>query len=124
MNLLKKYIKKQVLCLEKIEDIFHFKPGDTIKVYNKVIDDNNERIQIFEGVCIARTHNNLSSTFKVKKSSCGNYFEKTFALYSPLVRNIILLRRGQVRRSKIYFMRKLFGKAARIKEKKDLINLK
>ena len=121
MNLIKNYIKKQTLYLEKIEDIPNFKPGDTVKVYNKIIDDNNEKIQIFEGVCIAKINNNLSSTFKIKKNSCGIYFEKTFPLYSPLVTNIILIRKGKVRQSKLYFMRKLFGKAAKIKKKTLLI---
>ncbi len=116
MNLADKYIEKQLSVLKKGKDIPDFKPGDTLKIHNKIVDESNERVQIFEGVCIAKTNSGLGSTFKVKKISCGMCFEKTFPLYSPLVAKIEVLRRGKVRRAKLYYMRELVGKAARIKE--------
>ena len=119
MNLAEKYIEKQITTLKKIKEVPSFKPGDTIKVHNKIVDESNERIQIFEGLCTARTSSGLGSTFKVKKISCGMCFEKTFPLYSPLVTKIEVLRRGKVRRAKLYYMRELVGKAARIKELRD-----
>lgn len=118
MNLIKEYIKKQLLFLSKNKSIPHFRAGDIVRIHNKIIDENNERIQIFEGVCIARTNNNLGSTFKVKKISCGMCFEKTFPLYSPLVTKIEVIKKGKVRRAKLYYMRELVGKAARIKERR------
>jgi large subunit ribosomal protein L19 len=124
MNLAEQYIEKQISSLKKIKDIPDFRPGDVVKVHNKIIDESNERIQMFEGVCIARTNSKLGSTFKVKKISCGMCFEKTFPLYSPLVTKIELLRKGKVRRAKLYYMRELVGKAARIKEKRDLSAIK
>jgi large subunit ribosomal protein L19 len=121
MNLAEKYIENQIKKLsgedKKIPD---FRAGDTIKVHNKITDENNERIQIFEGVCVARTKGKLGSTFKVKTITGGMCFEKTFPLYSPLVAKIELLQRGKVRRAKLYYIRELVGKAARIKERRDL----
>ena len=116
MNLADKYIEKQLSALKKGKEIPDFNPGDTLKIHNKIVDESNERVQIFEGVCIARTNSGLGSTFKVKKISCGMCFEKTFPLYSPLVAKIEVLRKGKVRRAKLYYMRELVGKAARIKE--------
>ena len=112
MNLAEQYIKKQISILVENKDIPDFRSGDTIKVHNKIIDETNERIQIFEGVCTARTNSQLGSTFKVKKISGGMCFEKTFPLYSPLVTKIELIKKGKVRRSKLYYMREFVGKAA------------
>ncbi len=120
MNLVEKYIKKQITTLVKGKDLPDFKPGDTVKVHNKIIDETSERIQIFGGVCIARTNSKLGSTFKVKKISGGMCFEKTFPLYSQLVAKIELIRKGNVRRAKLYYMRELVGKVARIKERIEL----
>ena len=120
MNLAEKYIKKQITTLVKGKDLPDFKPGDTVKVHNKIIDETSKRIQIFEGVCIARTNSKLGSTFKVKKISGGMCFEKTFPLYSPLVVKIELIRKGNVRKAKLYYMRELVGKVARIKERIEL----
>ena len=119
MSLAKKYIQKQLLMLSKCRSHVDFRTGDTIKVYNKVIDENSERIQMFEGVCIAKTNNNLGSTFRVKKISYGMCFEKVFPLYSPLIQKIDVIKKGKVRRAKLYFMRDLIGKSARIKERKS-----
>lgn len=118
MNLAEQYIKKQITTLMKDKDFPNFRPGDTIKVYNKVIDEGSERMQIFEGICIARTNSHLGSTFKVKKISRGMCFEKTFPLYSPIITKIELIRQSNVRRAKLYYMRELVGKAARVKEKR------
>ena len=84
MNLAEQYIEKQISTLKKIKDIPDFRPGDVVKVHNKIIDESNERIQMFEGVCIARTNSKLGSTFKVKKISCGMCFEKTFHRFANL----------------------------------------
>ena len=120
MNLAEQYIEKKITELKKDKIIPDFGPGDTLIVHNKIIDEANERIQLFEGVCIGRTNSKLGSTFKVKKISGGMCFEKTFPLYSPLVAKIEVTRRGKVRKAKLYRMRELVGKAARIKEKRDL----
>ena len=119
MNLAEQYIKKQIAIFVKDKDIPNFGPGDTVRVHNKIIDESSERIQIFEGVCIARTNSHLGSTFKVKKISGGMCFEKTFPLYSPLITKVELIRKGKVKRAKLYYMRELVGKAARIKEKRE-----
>ncbi|MFQ3306869.1 MAG: large subunit ribosomal protein L19 [Candidatus Midichloriaceae bacterium] len=118
MNLVDKYAEKHILELSKDKEIDDFNPGDTVRVHNKIIDETNERIQIFEGVCLGRTNRKLGSTFKVKKISNGMVFEKTFPLHSPLVTKIEVIRKGKVRRAKLYYMRELVGKAARIKEKR------
>lgn len=119
MNLAQEYIKKKLSVLKKNKYIPKFRPGDTIKIHNIVVDETNKRVQIFEGLCISRTNNDLGSTFSMKKISYGMCVEKTFPLYSPLVEKIELVRKGKVRKSKLYFMRELVGKAARVKEKKD-----
>jgi large subunit ribosomal protein L19 len=106
MNLAEQYIEKQIAALTKDKEIPDFSPGDTIIVHNKIIDETNERIQLFEGVCIGRTKSKLGSTFKVKKISGG-------------VAKIEVIRKGKVKRAKLYYMRELVGKAARIKEKRD-----
>lgn len=117
MNLLEKYEEKQIknLANNKIPD---FSSGCMIKVYNKIVEGNNTRTQVFEGVCIARKNRKLGSSFKVKKISKGEGVEKTFLLYSPLIEKIEVVKRGRVRRAKLYYMRSLKGKAARLKEKK------
>ena len=120
MNLLEQYTEKQINKLSENKVIPEFRPGDTVKVHNKIIEESTERIQIFEGVCIARRNRDLGSSFKVKKISSGKCVEKTFPLYSPLVTKIEVLRKGKVRQAKLYYMRELVGKAARIKERVKL----
>lgn len=120
MNTAKQYINKQLSILQSSKSIPNFRAGDTLRVHNKIVDENNERIQIFEGVCIAKANKSIASTFKVKKISCGMCFEKTFPLYSPLVIKIELMKKGRVRRAKLYYMRETVGKAARIKERVKL----
>jgi len=118
MNLAEKYIQKHLVTLSRSRPNTDFRPGDTIKVHNKIIDETSERIQIFEGVCIAKTNNKLGSTFRVKKISYGMCFEKVFPVYSPLIKKIDVIKKGKVRRAKLYFMREFVGKSARIKERK------
>lgn len=97
-------------------DIPAFRPGDTLRVHVKVIEGTRERIQVFEGVVIRRRGTGISETFVVRKISNGVGVERTFPLHSPKLDKIELVRSGKVRRAKIYYLRKLRGKAARIKE--------
>ncbi|GIV21290.1 MAG: 50S ribosomal protein L19 [Armatimonadota bacterium] len=97
-------------------DLPDFGPGDTVRVHAKVIEGNKERIQVFEGVVIARKHGGINETFTVRKISHGVGVERTFMLHSPRIEKIEVVRRGKVRRAKLYYLRKKIGKAARIKE--------
>lgn len=97
-------------------DIPSFRPGDTLKVYVKVIEGSRERIQLFEGVAIKRRGGGTSETFTVRKISYGVGVERTFPLHTPKIDKIEVPRRGKVRRAKLYYLRNLRGKAARIKE--------
>ena len=105
---------KKILANKKITD---FSPGDTIKVGVKIVEGKRERIQYFEGVCIAKKNRDLNSSFTVRKISFGEGVERTFALYSPNVDSIKVIRSGKVRRAKLYYLRDRKGKAARIAEK-------
>ncbi len=116
MDIIQTLEKEQMDKLKK--DIPDFKAGDTLKVHCKIKEGDRERIQIFEGVCIARNNDGLNSSFVVRKISFGEGVERIFPLYSPNVTKIENVRPGKVRRSKIYYLRKLFGKAARIAEDK------
>jgi large subunit ribosomal protein L19 len=98
-------------------DMPDFRPGDAIKVHIRIIEGNKERVQIFEGVVIRRRRGNMGATFTVRKISHGVGVEKTFALHSPRLEKVEILARGKVRRSRLYYLRELRGKAARIKEK-------
>ena len=97
--------------------ITEFSPGDTIKVGVKIVEGKRERIQYFEGVCIAKKNRDLNSSFTVRKISFGEGVERTFALYSPIIASIKVVRFGDVRRSKLYYLRGRKGKSARISEK-------
>ena len=105
---------KRILSSKKIAD---FSPGDTIKVGVKIIEGKRERIQYFEGVCIAKKNRDINSSFTVRKISFGEGVERTFALYSPNVSSIKIVRSGKVRRAKLYYLRDRKGKSARIAEK-------
>ena len=98
-------------------DMPDFRPGDTIRVHIRIIEGNKERVQIFEGVTIRRRRGNMGATFTVRKISHGVGVEKTFALHSPRLEKVEIVARGKVRRSRLYYLRELRGKAARIKEK-------
>ena len=105
---------KKILADKKITD---FSQGDTIKVGVKIIEGKRERIQFFEGVCIAKKNRDINSSFTVRKISFGEGVERTFALYSPNVDSIKVIRSGKVRRAKLYYLRDRKGKSARIAEK-------
>jgi large subunit ribosomal protein L19 len=100
-------------------DVPDFRPGDTVKVHVKVVEGTRSRIQVFEGICIARKGNGIGETFMVRKISFGVGVERTFPLHSPTIDKIELERKGDVRRAKLYYLRDLRGKAARIREKRD-----
>lgn len=93
-----------------------FNIGDTVKVMVKVIEGDRERLQAFEGICIAKKHGGISETFTVRRMSFGVGVEKTFPIHSPKVADIIVTRRGKVRRAKLYYLRERTGKAAKVKE--------
>jgi large subunit ribosomal protein L19 len=95
-----------------------FRPGDTVRVQVKVVEGDKERLQAFEGICIRRRGTGLGETFTVRKVTYGVGVERTFPLNAPAVDRIEILRHGEVRRAKLYFLRKLRGKAARIKERR------
>lgn len=98
-------------------DMPDFRPGDTVKVHIRIIEGNKERVQVFEGMVIRRRRGNMGATFTVRKISHGVGVEKTFALHSPRLEKVDIVSRGRVRRSRLYYLRGLRGKAARIKEK-------
>ena len=105
---------KKIIANKKITD---FSPGDTIKVGVKIVEGKRERIQYFEGVCIAKKNRDINSSFTVRKISFGEGVERTFALYSSIVDSIKVTRSGKVRRAKLYYLRDRTGKSARIAEK-------
>jgi large subunit ribosomal protein L19 len=111
MNLLDTVEKEQLRT-----DIPSFKPGDTVKVHVKIKEGDKERIQVFEGVCIAQKHGGARATFTVRKMSFGHGVERIFPLHSRVIDKIDVVRAGRVRRAKLYYIRELRGKAARIKE--------
>jgi large subunit ribosomal protein L19 len=101
-------------------DIPPFRPGDTVRVNVRVKEGEKERLQAFEGVCIARKGGGVSETFTVRKISNGVGVERIFPLHSPMIGSLIVVRRGVVRRAKLYYLRDVVGKAARIKERKTV----
>lgn len=117
MNVLQKFEQQQ---LEKSgAKIPEFGPGDTVRVNVKVVEGTRERIQAYEGVCILRSNAGINSSFTVRKISYGEGVERVFPLYSPRIDSIELVRRGDVRRARLYYLRGLRGKKARIAEKMD-----
>ncbi len=100
------------------ESIPEFRPGDTVKVHVKVVEGTRERIQVFEGVVIRRRGGGLSETFTVRRVSYGVGVERTFLLHTPRIDKIEVVKRGRVRRARLYYLRKLRGKAARIEERR------
>ena len=118
MNKISRYINKNISKLNESKKVISFKVGDTIRVSNLIIESGKKRIQFFEGLCIAFFNRNIASSFKIKKISKAMVFEKTFPLYSPFVQTIEIVKRGLVKKSKLYYIRSLIGKAARIKREK------
>lgn len=118
MNILQNFEKKEAQRLLVDKQVPEFAPGDTLKVLVKVVEGDKERMQAFEGVCIARRNRGIGSSFTVRKISFGEGVERVFPLYSPNIK-MEVVRRGVVRRSKLYYLRNRLGKAARIAEKND-----
>lgn len=117
MNIIQELENEQIKALGKT--IPEFAPGDTVKVNVRVTEGTRERIQAFEGVCIGRSGSGLNESFTVRKISHNEGVERVFPIYSPLVDSIELVRRGKVRRAKLYYLRGRRGKSARIAEKQD-----
>ena len=109
-----KSIVKKILSKKKIPEFF---AGDTVKVGVRIVEGKRERIQYFEGVCIAKKNRDINSSFTVRKISFGEGVERTFALYSPIIGSIKIIRSGKVKKAKLYYLRKRKGKSARIAEK-------
>jgi large subunit ribosomal protein L19 len=101
------------------DDVPDFAPGDTLKVHVRVVEGNRERVQVFEGAVIARQGSGVRETFTVRKLSFGVGVERTFPVHSPIIQKIEVVRRGDVRRAKLYYLRDRVGKRARIKEKRE-----
>jgi len=121
MTTLQKFEAGQLAKLAANSKIPNFAPGDTVKVNVKVVEGDRERVQAFEGVVIARKNAGVNSSFTVRKISYGEGVERVFPLYSPRLVSIELVRRGDVRRAKLYYLRGLRGKAARIGEKTGVV---
>jgi large subunit ribosomal protein L19 len=119
MSLLQKIEAQQLDKLKATAKIDDFRIGDTVCVNVKVVEGSRERIQAYEGVCIARRNAGLNSSFTVRKISYGEGVERVFPVYSPRIESVERVRRGDVRRSKLYYLRQLRGKAARISERTD-----
>ena len=119
MNLLKQIENEQMAKLTAGKEIPDFAPGDTLLVNVKVVEGERARIQAYEGICIARSGAGLNESFTVRKISYGEGVERVFPLYSPMIDSIKVVRRGKVRRAKLYYLRGRRGKAARIGEKQD-----
>jgi large subunit ribosomal protein L19 len=117
MNILKQIETKHLETAQAQTSIPNFSPGDTLKVNVRVREGTRERIQAYEGVCIARKGKDISASFTVRKISYGEGVERVFPLYSPRIESIELIRRGSVRRAKLYYLRDLRGKSARIAER-------
>ena len=117
MDILDRIGQKQMDAALAERAIPEFGPGDTLKINVKVVEGTRERVQAFEGVCIARSNKGVGSSFTVRKISYGEGVERVFPLYSPRIQNIEVMRRGAVRRAKLYYLRGRTGKAARIAEK-------
>src|ERR1700723_4284145 len=119
MNLLKEIENEQMAKLSAGKEIPDFQPGDTVIVNVKIIEGEKSRVEGYEGVCIGRAGAGLNENFTVRKISYGEGVERVFPLYSPMIDSIAVVRRGKVRRAKLYYLRGLRGKSARIVERQD-----
>jgi large subunit ribosomal protein L19 len=119
MNLIQELEQEQIAKLSAGKEIPDFGPGDTLLVNVKVVEGDRSRIQAYEGVCIGRSGRGLNESFTVRKISYGEGVERVFPLYSPMIDSIKVVRRGKVRRAKLYYLRQRRGKSARITEKQD-----
>ena len=119
MNLIQTLEQEAIDALTADRKIPEFRPGDTLRVGVKVVEGDRSRVQMYEGVCIARSNKGIGSNFTVRKISFGEGVERVFPLYSPAVDSIEVVRRGAVRRAKLYYLRGRRGKSARIAERRD-----
>jgi large subunit ribosomal protein L19 len=119
MNLLKKLESEQIARLTANKAIPDFQPGDTVIVNVKIVEGERARVQAYEGVCIGRAGAGINENFTVRKISYGEGVERVFPLYAPMIDSIEVVRRGKVRRAKLYYLRGLRGKSARIVERQD-----
>jgi len=119
MNTIQEFEAAQVAKLVEQRPVPEFEPGDTVRINVKVVEGQRERVQAFEGVCIARKNDGINSNFTVRKISYGEGVERVFPLYSPRIDSIQVIRRGKVRRAKLYYLRGRRGKSARIAERRD-----
>ena len=119
MNIIEKYEAEQIVRLTEARAVPKFAPGDTVRVSVKVVEGERTRVQAYEGVVIARSNKGLGSNFTVRKISYGEGVERVFPLYAPTISEIHVVRRGDVRRAKLYYLRGRRGKSARIAERKD-----
>ena len=119
MNLIQTLESEAIETLTELRPIPVFRPGDTLKVGVKVTEGERSRVQMYEGVCIARANKGVNSNFTVRKISFGEGVERVFPLYSPAIDSIEVVRRGAVRRAKLYYLRGRRGKSARIAERRD-----
>ncbi len=117
MNTIQKFEARQLAKLQENKTITEFSVGDTVRVNVMIKEGDRERIQAYEGVCIARSNNGVNSSFTVRKISYGEGVERIFPLYSPRIESVDLVRRGSVRRAKLYYLRDRRGKSARISER-------
>nr|WP_294504431.1 50S ribosomal protein L19 [uncultured Rhodopila sp.] len=117
MNIIQQYEAEQIAKLTAVRAVPEFIPGDTVRVSVKVVEGERTRTQAFEGVCIARSNKGLNSNFTVRKISYGEGVERVFPLYAPTIAEIAVVRRGDVRRAKLYYLRGRSGKSARIAER-------
>ena len=120
MNLIQQLEKEQMAKLSANREIPDFEPGDTVLVNVKVVEGERTRVQAYEGVCIGRSGSGLNENFTVRKISYGEGVERVFPLYSPIIDHIEVVRRGVVRRAKLYYLRGRTGKAARIAERRQV----
>ncbi len=119
MNMIEEIEREEIDRVMEARELPKFGPGDTVRINVKVTEGSRERVQAFEGVCIARKNRGLNSSFTVRKISYGEGVERIFPLYSPVIDSIQVVRRGAVRRAKLYYLRGRRGKSARIAEKRD-----
>jgi len=119
MNIIEEFEKEQIDALTADKTVPEFAPGDTVRVNFRIVEGTRERVQAFDGVCIAKNNDGVNSCFTVRKISYGEGVERVFPLYSPRIESIQVLRRGKVRRAKLYYLRGRRGKAARIPERQD-----
>ena len=122
MNTLQKFEQANMEKLAAGKRLDSFAQGDTVRVNVRIVEGNTERVQAFEGVCIGKKNAGVRSAFTVRKISHGEGVERVFPLYSPRLESVELVRKGEVRRAKLYYLRGLTGKAARITEKRDLVS--